>query len=132
MMKVSNHSSDLKAPHHDIEKYATISSATTNVNPPDSPVQAPSNQETLKTPPTLHRLARWNAKIESLAGIEARGISRVTPEEKETIDGMGYLQMFALWFGTQGNFLLIRHALSSSLLDTPNSTNISSLTPSQE
>lgn len=45
------------------------------------------------------RLARWNTKVESLAGLEARGITRVLPEEKHGGGFMGYLQMFALWFG---------------------------------
>ncbi len=36
--------------------------------------------------------ARWNAKVESLAGLEARGMTCVLP-------GLyGHLQMFALWF----------------------------------
>ncbi|KAI9659986.1 MAG: hypothetical protein M1821_001338 [Bathelium mastoideum] len=52
-------------------------------------------------PPAVKRdrLARWNAKIEGLAGLEARGISRVMPEEKQAVDHRGYVQMVALWFG---------------------------------
>ena len=51
--------------------------------------------------PTLFRgrLARWNDKIEGLAGLEARGIMRVLPEERHGGGLMGYLQMFMLWFG---------------------------------
>ena len=45
------------------------------------------------------RLAKWNAKVEGLAGLEARGIMRVLPEEKHDGGLIGYLQMFALWFG---------------------------------
>ena len=44
------------------------------------------------------KLAKLNAKIESLAGLEARGITRVLPEEKHDIKPMGCLQMFSLWF----------------------------------
>ena len=44
------------------------------------------------------RLKRWNDKIESLAGLEARGITRVLPEEKHGISFMGYAQMCILWF----------------------------------
>ena len=44
------------------------------------------------------RLKRWNDKIEGLAGLEARGITRVLPEEKHDISVMGYAQMFILWF----------------------------------
>ena len=43
-------------------------------------------------------LARWNARIEGLAGLEARGIIRVLPEEKHAGGSRSYLQMFALWF----------------------------------
>jgi len=45
------------------------------------------------------RLAAWNRKIESLAGLEARGISRVLPEEKHAGGAAGYVQMFAMWSG---------------------------------
>lgn len=44
------------------------------------------------------KLARWNAKVEGLAGLEARGITRVLPEEKHDISRSSYLQMFLLWF----------------------------------
>lgn len=46
----------------------------------------------------IGKLARWNAKVEGLAGLEARGITRVLPEEKHDGVRQGYLQMFALWF----------------------------------
>lgn len=45
------------------------------------------------------RLAVWNRKIESLAGLEARGISRVLLEEKHAGGAVGYVQMFAMWSG---------------------------------
>ena len=45
------------------------------------------------------RLAKWNAKVESLAGLEARGITRVLPEERHGLKSMGYVHMFGLWFG---------------------------------
>ena len=44
------------------------------------------------------RLARWNDKIEGLAGLEARGITRVTSNEKHAAGIRQYLQMVALWF----------------------------------
>ena len=50
------------------------------------------------TPVLQGRLKRWNDKIEGLAGLEARGITRVLPEEKHDISLMGYAQMFILWF----------------------------------
>ena len=58
--------------------------------------------ENAAVPPTpvllKGRLARWNAKVEGLAGLEARGITRVLPGEKHGLTTMGYLQMFSLWF----------------------------------
>ncbi|KAL8840480.1 MAG: hypothetical protein Q9176_003806 [Flavoplaca citrina] len=44
------------------------------------------------------RFARWNDKIEGLAGLEARGITRVLPEEKHAAGIRQYLQMMLLWF----------------------------------
>lgn len=45
-------------------------------------------------------LARWNAKIENLAGLEVRGITRVLPEERHAVGGWpAYQHMFMLWFG---------------------------------
>ena len=53
-----------------------------------------------RTPVLLKgRLAKWNSRVEGLAGLEARGITRVLPEEKHDGSLMGYLQMFYLWFG---------------------------------
>ena len=55
--------------------------------------------EISSTPVVLRgRLKRWNDKIEGLAGLEARGITRVLPEEKHDISFMGYAQMCILWF----------------------------------
>ena len=56
--------------------------------PLDSPVLVP------------NRLARWNARIEGLAGLEARGIARVPPEERQESSVLGYAQMAMLWFST--------------------------------
>ena len=44
------------------------------------------------------RLARWNTRIENLAGLEARGIARVPPEERHQSSVHGYAQMAVLWF----------------------------------
>ena len=57
------------------------------------------NHDIPPTPVILRgRLKRWNDKIEGLAGLEARGITRVLPEEKHGISLMGYAQMCILWF----------------------------------
>lgn len=44
-------------------------------------------------------VARWNRKIESLKGLEARGISRVLPHEREAPSAQGYMQIMLLWYG---------------------------------
>jgi hypothetical protein len=43
-------------------------------------------------------IAKWNDKIESLAGLEARGITRVLPSERQEESLMGDFQMAFLWF----------------------------------
>jgi hypothetical protein len=43
-------------------------------------------------------LRKWNDKVESLAGLEARGITRVLPEERHNASILGYFQMAFLWF----------------------------------
>lgn len=48
--------------------------------------------------PVPSRLARWNNRIENLAGLEARGIARVPPEERQQSSFLGYAQMAMLWF----------------------------------
>ena len=50
--------------------------------------------------PVPNRLARWNARIENLAGLEARGIARVPPDERHESSVLGYAQMAMLWFST--------------------------------
>ncbi|KAL8829741.1 MAG: hypothetical protein Q9191_001834 [Dirinaria sp. TL-2023a] len=44
------------------------------------------------------KLSRWNRAIESLRGLEARGISRVPPDEREAPSFAGYVQMVVLWY----------------------------------
>jgi Permease for cytosine/purines, uracil, thiamine, allantoin len=44
------------------------------------------------------KLGEWNEKVEGLAGLEARGITRVLPEDKHGGGPRGHMQMFLLWF----------------------------------
>ena len=44
-------------------------------------------------------LARWKRRIESLKGLEARGISRVLPHERKAPSAKGYVQILLLWYG---------------------------------
>lgn len=48
--------------------------------------------------PVPSTLQKWNAKIESLGGLEARGIARVLPEQRHATSRMGYVQMTLIWF----------------------------------
>lgn len=41
---------------------------------------------------------RWNARIEGLAGFEARGLARVHESERHPPSNMSLLQMLLLWF----------------------------------
>ena len=55
------------------------------------------------------RLARWNARIEKLGGLEVRGIARVPPEERHESSILGYARMAMLWFSM--NVTVINFAL---------------------
>ncbi|KAL9097497.1 MAG: hypothetical protein Q9165_000393 [Trypethelium subeluteriae] len=100
--------SDQNRPAHDVEKLDE-KSAVINTNPlhagfQDQMIQqaGPSTSVPGSTVPSSarrNRLARWNARIEGLAGLEARGILPVVPDEKHAIERVGYLQMFLLWSG---------------------------------
>jgi NCS1 nucleoside transporter family len=47
----------------------------------------------------LAALRRVNDRIESLSGFEARGITRVLPEERHAASALADLQVMVLWFG---------------------------------
>ena len=85
---------------HDIEKQGEAKYEESDITS-NSPSSDPSYQHDIPPTPVLKgRLAQWNARVESLAGLEARGIKRVLPEEKKHECGRrGYLHMFGLWFG---------------------------------
>ena len=75
---------------HDLEKNVD----NLNVDDTDSsasPIPTPA----LPVPSTF---AKWNARIESLAGLEARGIVRVQENERHGLTWFGYLQMCTIWF----------------------------------
>ena len=84
------------------------------------------------TPLPVHlpkAVTRWNHWIESLRGLEARGITRVLPEERKVPSKMDYVQMSILWFsanvtannlavGLLGPLLLQLGFLDSALIAT--------------
>ena len=92
----------------DVEKWAESKPAGVNVstkphtdtvgNPTNSPPNQSSDEyDILPSPALKDKLVYWNAKVESLAGLEARGISRVLHDEKHAGGIQDYLQMFSLW-----------------------------------
>lgn len=98
-------------PEHDIEKWGEVKSA--EINDADSPssdnniprgtnttssLGSSAQQYNPPSPALRGRLANWNAKVESFAGLEGRGITCVLPEEKHGGGRRGYLQMLVLWF----------------------------------
>ncbi len=44
------------------------------------------------------KVSRWNKAIESMRGLEARGITRVPSHEREAPSSAGYAQMVILWY----------------------------------
>lgn len=62
--------------------------------------RTPSSELSVSYSVPSSKLAQWNTWIESLAGLEARGIARVTPEERYRDSVRGYGQMAILWFST--------------------------------
>ncbi|KAL8725971.1 MAG: hypothetical protein Q9166_007004 [cf. Caloplaca sp. 2 TL-2023] len=48
--------------------------------------------------PIPPKLRTWNQRIENLAGLEARGITRVLPEERHAASATAFAQMAMLWF----------------------------------
>lgn len=67
---------------------------TDSPKPDSSVVSNESNSE------SLTRFAKWNARIESLAGLESRGITRVMPSERHEPSTFEYWQMALQWFST--------------------------------
>lgn len=99
-------------PELDIEKHAelkeptevkvtanTDASEVSRVATSFPPLGHSSPDDAVPTPVLLKgKLGEWNEKIEGLAGLEARGITRVLPEEKYAGGIRGHVQMFLLWF----------------------------------
>ena len=57
-----------------------------------------SSEENVRPVHVPATVSRWVRTIESLKGLEARGISRVLPHERESPSLMGYVQMTILWY----------------------------------
>lgn len=78
----------------DPEKGLPIEPETTSTTP--SSIALPTTPELhISLPPAI---VSFNEKIESLAGLEARGITRVLPNERHGESILGDCQMAFLWF----------------------------------
>lgn len=99
-MTLSSHPGAHQVPENDPEKRGELKASEVNViSGGKSPSLGSSEQHDIAPTPQLKgSFARWNAKVEGLAGLEARGITRVLPEEKHNGGLRGYLQMALLWF----------------------------------
>ena len=110
-MKSLRHLDAHQKSENDVEKWAEVKSAKINDaanTSSDNNIPRATNttsslgsstQQYIPPGPALRgHLANWNAKVESFAGLEARGIACVLPEEKHGGGRRGYLQMLALWF----------------------------------
>lgn len=111
-MTLANDQLNHQIPEHDVEKRGELNDKDADIHV-SSFNGSNSDENTTRTsdasslgahdvPPTpvllTGRFKRWNDKIEGLAGLEARGITRVLPEEKHDISTIGYVQMWLLWF----------------------------------
>lgn len=80
----------------------TATSTSSNVVAEDNVTSSLDSLDRHSFPRTLAllsaKLAKWNVRVESLSGLEARGVTRVLPEEKHDGRAQGYLQMLLLWF----------------------------------
>lgn len=64
----------------------------------DLPTESVATVAASEDSPLRLKVSQWNARIESLAGLEARGISRVLPEERHEASTAQYSRMALLWF----------------------------------
>lgn len=92
-------------PKYDVEKQShsaekTVPDVTASPASTNDPSLDNSGQYDIPPDPVLFtgRLAAWNSKVERLAGLEAREITRVLHEEKHGGGLHGHIQMFLLWF----------------------------------
>jgi len=81
-----------------------MSSGKGNIGPIDADEKGTTEEHAVTSAPSstdiskLPWFKRWNARIESLAGFEARGLARVHESERHPPSNMGLLQMLLLWF----------------------------------
>jgi purine-cytosine permease-like protein len=79
----------------DPEKGPAVSPNVFNV----STTETTSSEDTRSNYNIVDTLHRINKRIEGLSGFEARGITRVLPEDRQPASALADLQVFLLWFG---------------------------------
>lgn len=84
-------------PPADLEKSGATVGVASYGKGPFGESGTPAHHDTHIPVPTSFQ--RWNAKIEGLAGLEARGIVRVLPEEQQLPSKLAHAQMAIVWFG---------------------------------
>lgn len=92
-------------PHHHHghgEHQGTIDVEKSAVDDSTIPRGSDSTSISSTTPqvPMPTTLRRWNERIKNLSGLEARGISRVLPDERINGSMWHILQIFVLWFSS--------------------------------
>jgi hypothetical protein len=81
-----------------------MSSETGRIGPTDSNEKGTTEEHTASSPISSTDISKlpwfkiWNARIEGLAGFEARGLARVHESERHPAPNMSLLQMLLLWF----------------------------------
>ena len=84
---------------HDVEK-AEVNVTSQPAGGDVSPTSDTASEHDIPKTPVLLKgtFGKWNDRVEGLSGLEARGITRVLPEEKHAGGMRHYVQMVLLWF----------------------------------
>ena len=76
---------------------------------------ASSRTDVNQAAPRPSTFTRWNNRIESMAGFEARGLARVPSDERQLPPG-GHLPMFMLWFSANTVIVVLAVGLTGPLV----------------
>ena len=101
---------DSLLPESDIEKAANVRVSTDN-----NPMPSPSPGLSI-TDPSPSTWKRWNHRIESLAGFEARGLERVPDSERLAPSNANFLQMYLLWLSSNMTIICTAASLTGPLI----------------
>jgi hypothetical protein len=98
-MKPHHHGHGTHLPGADVEKTAATDGIHLSPSSGSLDKEAASLDNTPSPAvPVPRSFKYWNTRIESLAGLEARGITRVMPEERHAGSAFGYVNIAILWF----------------------------------